>query len=153
MNGYHKYGLSSFLTSRPCIDGLPVWFCSFLYIYLPWHTSFIVMRCKDTEQSGWWCSERGWQSVLWAPEGGWQCSGIGRRGLVIGSAWVAMLRNNDGQPPAFRPFYLILGGNAPKYEAGFLAKCWVPMLRNTQQPWCAFIKYPKNNHWILESTI
>ena len=28
-------------------------------------------------------------------------------------------------------FYLILGGNAPKYEAGFLAKCWVPMLRNT----------------------
>ena len=29
-------------------------------------------------------------------------------------------------------FYLILGGNAPKYEAGFLAKCWVPMLRNTQ---------------------
>ena len=30
-------------------------------------------------------------------------------------------------------FYLILGGNAPKYEAGFLAKCWVPMLRNTHK--------------------
>ena len=45
--------------------------------------------------------------------------------------WVVMLRNSDGQPSTFRPFYLILGGNAPKYEAGFLAKCWVPMLRNT----------------------
>ena len=63
------------------------------------------------------------------------------------------MRKRRGLPNAYGLFDLILGGNAPKYEAGFLSKCWVPMFRNTHQLLKCLYWYSYNNTIVIYTAI